>query len=405
MVDDDAKLCRLIRGYLEPLGYEVSVANDGVAGLELALKESFDAMILDVMMPKLNGFELLKRLRATSNLPVLVLTGLGDEAYRISGLEIGADDYLPKTFSTRELLARLRAVIRRSRITADSIPRQEGPLSVGGLSVSAETRCAALDGKPLTLTPVEFDLLLSLARAAGRVKTREQLLLEIAPRDFEAFDRSIDVHISSLRRKLGDAAKAPGRLLGGAFSGSAAIKFADRKSILPLKLEDTQMFCPGAGTCIVFLEDWLAAFGSPGELKAMLEARQGVTASLGSNPRFVKMMDNSDALAPVRGVAAGNQFDSLISGGLRDKTGMDLNWAQFSSSISLVGYSLTFERKAHVKATLECKSAFSAAILKQILAALAQAGPHIADMPFQNMEVVSSDATIDLKMDTILPAS
>ena len=209
MVDDDAKLCRLIRGYLEPLGYEVSVANDGMAGLELALKESFDAMILDVMMPKLNGFELLKRLRATSNLPVLMLTGLGDEADRISGLEIGADDYLPKTFSTRELLARLRAVIRRSRITADSIPRQKGPLTVGGLSVSAETRCAALDGKPLTLTPVEFDLLLSLARAAGRVKTREQLLLEIAPRDFEAFDRSIDVHISSLRRKLGDDAKAP----------------------------------------------------------------------------------------------------------------------------------------------------------------------------------------------------
>ena len=109
MVDDDAKLCRLIRGYLEPLGYEVSVANDGVAGLELALKESFDAMILDVMMPKLNGFELLKRLRATSNLPVLMLTGLGDEADRISGLEIGADDYLPKTFSTRELRARLPA--------------------------------------------------------------------------------------------------------------------------------------------------------------------------------------------------------------------------------------------------------------------------------------------------------
>jgi hypothetical protein len=204
---------------------------------------------------------------------------------------------------------------------------------------------------------------------------------------------------------LGSTRGALYGLLGGAFSGSAAIKFAARKSILPLKLEDTHMFCPGAGTCIVFLEDWLAAFGSPGELKAMLEGRQGITASLGSNARFVRMMDNSDALAPVRGVASGNQFDSLISGGLREKTGMDLNWAQFSSSISLVGYSLTFEGKAHVRATLECKSSFAAAILKQILAALAQAGPKIADMPFQNMEVASSDATIDLKMDTILPSS
>jgi DNA-binding response OmpR family regulator len=209
VVDDDVKLCRLIRSYLEPLGYQVSIANNGVDGLELALKEDFAALILDVMMPKLNGFELLKQLRLTSNLPVLMLTGLGDEADRISGLEIGADDYLPKTFSTRELLARLRAVIRRSRITAQAAPREEGPVTVGRLAVSVETRSASLDGHPMVLTPVEFDLLLSLARAAGRVKTREQLLLEIADRDFEAFDRSIDVHISSLRRKLGDDAKAP----------------------------------------------------------------------------------------------------------------------------------------------------------------------------------------------------
>lgn len=209
VVDDDVKLCRLIRSYLEPLGYQVSIANNGVEGLELALKEDFAAMILDVMMPKLNGFELLKQLRLTSNLPVLMLTGLGDEADRISGLEIGADDYLPKTFSTRELLARLRAVIRRSRITAKAALREEGPVIVGRLAVSHDTRSATLDDRPLVLTPVEFDLLLSLARAAGRVKTREQLLLEIADRDFEAFDRSIDVHISSLRRKLGDDAKAP----------------------------------------------------------------------------------------------------------------------------------------------------------------------------------------------------
>lgn len=197
---------------------------------------------------------------------------------------------------------------------------------------------------------------------------------------------------------LGSTPGALYGLLSGTFSGSVATKFAARTSILPLKLEDTHMFCPAAGTCIVFLEDGLAAFGSPAELKAMLQARQGLTASLGLNSPFVRMMDKSDALAPVRGVASGKQFDSLISGGLRDKIGMDLNWSQFSSSISLVGYSLTFESKAHVRAILECKSAFSAAILKQILGALAQAGPQIGSMPFQKMEVVSSDSTIDFSV-------
>ncbi len=208
VVDDDAKLCRLIRSYLEGFGYRVSVAHNGAEGLELALKEDFAAMILDVMMPRLNGLEVLKRLRATSDLPVLMLTGLGDEADRISGLELGADDYLPKTFSTRELLARLRAVIRRSRITRRS-SGESGPVVVGGLAVHEDSRSATLDGQAITLTPVEFDLLLSLARAAGRVKSREQLLIESTERDFEAFDRSIDVHVSSLRRKLGDNAKSP----------------------------------------------------------------------------------------------------------------------------------------------------------------------------------------------------
>jgi DNA-binding response OmpR family regulator len=139
-----------------------------------------------------------------------MLTGLGDEADRIVGLEIGADDYLPKTFSTRELLARLRAVIRRSRITAlKTGDAQQPPVVVGDLHIDPETRVALRDTQPLTLTAVEFDLLLSLARACGRVKTRERLLLEVAERDFEAFDRSIDVHISSIRKKLGDDPKTP----------------------------------------------------------------------------------------------------------------------------------------------------------------------------------------------------
>jgi DNA-binding response OmpR family regulator len=207
VIDDDTKLCRLIREYLEPLGYQVSAAHNGPDGLAQALAGSYEAILLDVMLPQLDGFEVLKRLRAKSDVPVLMLTGLGEEADRIVGLEIGADDYLPKTFSTRELLARLRAVIRRSklRVREDRIPC----VIVGDLRVDPETRSAFRNDQPLPLTPVEFDLLLSLARASGRVRTREQLLLEVAERDFEVFDRSIDVHISSLRRKLGDDAKSP----------------------------------------------------------------------------------------------------------------------------------------------------------------------------------------------------
>lgn len=208
VVDDDTKLCRLIREYLEPLGYDVSLAHTGVVGLEKALGGEYAAVILDVMLPQLDGFEVLKRLRARSNVPVLMLTGLGEEADRIVGLEIGADDYLPKTFSTRELLARLRAVIRRSRISMQT-PEAQSAIRVGGLYIDPEARSAELDGGALTLTPVEFEILVALARACGRVKTREQLLLEVAERDFEVFDRSIDVHISSLRRKLGDDPKSP----------------------------------------------------------------------------------------------------------------------------------------------------------------------------------------------------
>jgi two-component system, OmpR family, response regulator CpxR len=210
IVEDDRKLCRLVKAYLEPLGYQIAMAHTGPDGLNKALAETYDAVILDVMLPGLNGFELLKRLRERSMVPVLMLTGLGDESDRVAGLEIGADDYLPKTFSTRELLARLRAVIRRSRITASMAqdPR-EAPIVIGSLYVDPEARAATLDGQPLVLTPVEFAMLLCLARGCGRVQTREHLLLEVAERDFEVFDRSIDVHISSLRRKLGDDPKSP----------------------------------------------------------------------------------------------------------------------------------------------------------------------------------------------------
>jgi DNA-binding response OmpR family regulator len=208
-VDDDVKLCRLIREYLEPLGYEVTAAHTGPEGLEAAAREQFSAIILDVMLPGMNGFDVLRNLRAKSNVPVLMLTGRGEEADRIVGLELGADDYLPKTFSTRELLARLRATIRRSNVTRMQEESGEAAVVVGELRIDPESRCAVLGGQALPLTAIEFDLLMSLAKAAGRVRTREQLLNEIADRNFDVFDRSIDVHISSLRRKLGDDSKSP----------------------------------------------------------------------------------------------------------------------------------------------------------------------------------------------------
>ncbi|HEY3457364.1 MAG TPA: response regulator transcription factor [Bryobacteraceae bacterium] len=209
VVDDDTKLCRLIHDYLAPLGYDVAVEHTGPAGLEAALGNSFAAVLLDVMLPGMDGFEVLRRLRSHSTVPVLMLTGRGEEPDRIVGLELGADDYLPKTFSTRELLARLRAVIRRSILTAASAAPPSQTIVVGDLEISEGSRAAALAGQTLQFTTVEFDLLLSLAKAAGRVKTREQLLLEVADRNFDVFDRSIDVHISSVRRKLGDDPKSP----------------------------------------------------------------------------------------------------------------------------------------------------------------------------------------------------
>jgi DNA-binding response OmpR family regulator len=213
MIDDDRKLCRLVSTYLEPLGFDVTAVHSGPDGVDRATntEEPWHAIILDVMLPGIDGFEVLKRIRAKSQVPVLMLTARGDETDRIVGLEVGADDYLPKTFSTRELLARLRAVLRRSAVTAAATHAEPPPteIVIGPLRVNLDARSAVLDTTPLVLTPVEFDLLASLARARGRVKTREALLDEIRDRNYDVFDRSIDVHISSLRKKLGDDAKEP----------------------------------------------------------------------------------------------------------------------------------------------------------------------------------------------------
>lgn len=209
IIDDDKKLCRLIGDYLQPLGYYVETVHTGPEGVEKATNGKWNAVLLDVMLPGMDGFEVLKRIRAKTNVPILMLTARGEEADRIVGLEIGADDYLPKTFSTRELLARIRAVMRRSQVTSESHTEIEPEAVVGSLRVNPNSRHAAMGDQPLVLTPVEFDLLYCLARAKGRVKTREALLDEIRDRNYEVFDRSIDVHISALRRKLGDDAKEP----------------------------------------------------------------------------------------------------------------------------------------------------------------------------------------------------
>ncbi|HUD82420.1 MAG TPA: response regulator transcription factor [Candidatus Saccharimonadales bacterium] len=210
IIDDDRDLCRLIRDYLEPLGYEVSAAYNGADGLERALAETWSAVILDVMLPGLNGFDVLKRLRVKSNVPVLMLTARGDETDRIAGLEVGADDYLPKTFSTRELLARLRAVTRRAAVgPAQAGQAADAEIVVGELRVNPATRRAVLGDKTLELTALEFDLLACLARARGRVKSREELVEAVAERNYDVFDRSVDVHVWSLRKKLGDDPKHP----------------------------------------------------------------------------------------------------------------------------------------------------------------------------------------------------
>lgn len=208
IIDDDVKLCRLVGEYLEPFGFEVSAVHTGQEGVRAIESKSYDAAILDVMLPGMDGFDVLRRIRGISDIPVLMLTALGDEADRIIGLEIGADDYLPKTFSTRELLARLRAVTRRAK-PADRRSGFGDEICISDVSLNTATRTATRGGNPLELTALEFDLLHCLVLSAGRVLNRDQILDETAGREYEVFDRSIDVHISSLRRKLGDDFKNP----------------------------------------------------------------------------------------------------------------------------------------------------------------------------------------------------
>src|SRR5499427_9975375 len=204
VVDDDVELCALVTEYLEPEGFSVDTAHDGLEAVERALANDYAIIVLDVMLPGINGFEALRRIRAKSSTPVLMLTARGEDVDRIVGLEIGADDYLPKPFNPRELVARIRAILRRAKPArvADSVPEV---LSVGDVELDPATRTVQRAGQPVELTSVEFNLLEVLLREAGRVVTRERLVNAVLSRKFMPFDRSIDMHVSKVRRKLGDS--------------------------------------------------------------------------------------------------------------------------------------------------------------------------------------------------------
>ena len=201
MIDDDVELCQLLGDFLRCDGFEVDFAHDGERGLAVALGCPYDLLVLDVMLPLLDGFELLRRLRRQSAVPVLMLTARGEDIDRIVGLEIGADDYLPKPFNPRELSARIRAILRRAEQAADASRR--GPVSAGGVTLDPETREVTRDGHQIELTTFEFDILELLLRAAGRVLSRDALMEQMYNRRATPYDRSIDMHISHIRRKLG----------------------------------------------------------------------------------------------------------------------------------------------------------------------------------------------------------
>lgn len=202
LVDDDPELCSMQGEYLSNEGFSVRMCHDGESGLEEALSGNHDLILLDVMMPKLNGIEVLRRLRNHSNIPVLMLTAKGDDIDRIIGLELGADDYVSKPCTPRELVARVRAILRR----ADPDKQDAGqlhPLRVGALTISAASRCATWHNEVLDLTSTEFNLLEMLCRRAGRTISKEDLSLHTLARPLARYDRSIDVHVSNLRQKLG----------------------------------------------------------------------------------------------------------------------------------------------------------------------------------------------------------
>ncbi len=206
LVEDDARLASLTTDYLGGHGVIVTHAADGDAGVREALRRAYDIVLLDLMLPGKDGLEVCREIRARSDVPIIILTARGEEGDRVAGLELGADDYVPKPFSPRELLARIRAVVRRAR-------GKVGPatkiLQVGTMHLDPGNRRVTVRGEEIALTGYEFSLLYALATRAGRVLSREQLIELAGGSSEEAFDRSVDVHVSRLRQKLGDDSRSP----------------------------------------------------------------------------------------------------------------------------------------------------------------------------------------------------
>ncbi|HKW93117.1 MAG TPA: response regulator transcription factor [Methylomirabilota bacterium] len=208
LIEDDRRLAEMVSEYLGEAGFRVSVAGDGASGLSRLTAEPFDALVLDLMLPDMDGLEVCRRLRGTSDIPVLMLTARGDAMDRVVGLELGADDYLAKPFEPRELLARLRAILRRRGPGGGS-----GVLRFGRLEIDRDARRVRVDGAERPLTGHQFALLLTLAERAGRVLSRDTLMDLVKGEELEAFDRSIDVHVSRIRAAIEDDPKRPRRLL------------------------------------------------------------------------------------------------------------------------------------------------------------------------------------------------
>lgn len=208
MIDDDEKLVDLVSDYLLPHGFEVNAEHDGNAGLDKFQNSNPDLIILDLMLPGIDGLEICRRIRTESDVPILMLTARGEETDRIVGLEIGADDYLAKPFNPRELLARIKAIMRRSCGKSPS-PESNDRLSVGNVVLDPATRQAFVNGEEITLTTAEFDLLAVMLKSAGRVLSRDQLMQQLHGSSWSYFDRSIDVHISRIRQKIEDNPRQP----------------------------------------------------------------------------------------------------------------------------------------------------------------------------------------------------
>ena len=227
IIDDDARLAAMVANYLSAAGFAVERRFTATAGLEAISLEAgghapFDAVILDLMLPDLDGFEVCRRIRARSDVPVLMLTARGEDTDRIVGLEIGADDYLSKPFNPRVLLARIRAILRRQRGAAP-----DAALCFGRLQIDRGSRTVQVDGSDKALTSYQFDLLAALAENAGRVLSREQLLDLVKGTELEAFDRSIDVHVSRIRSAIEDDPKHPRRIITVRGSGYVFAKTQD----------------------------------------------------------------------------------------------------------------------------------------------------------------------------------